>query len=64
MVAVVQALSRSAAYGIFPDQGLNPHLALARGFFTTELPGKSPKMPLFNVCVPHRGRDLCPLGQT
>ena len=37
-VVVVRRLSRPSAYGIFPDQGSNPVLAVR--FLTTEPPGK------------------------
>ena len=40
-VVVARGLSRSAAYGIFPDQGSNlVSPVLAGGFFSTEPPGK------------------------
>ena len=50
-VVVARGLSCSAAYGIFPDQGLNlVSPVLAGGFFTTEPPGKPSICFLKNCC--------------
>ena len=47
LAVAARGLSCFETCGIFPDQGLNP--ALAGRFFTTEPPGKSLAVTIFNV---------------
>ena len=52
-VVAAYGLSCSAAYGIFPDQGLNPHpLHWTGGFLSTEPPGKSSVSGLMGIYNP------------